>query len=142
MMLGMTGATLAVLVACASVQSHADRERFKGTDLDGDGKVTLEEANKAELARVFKNIDYNGDKFVSFNEAKDIGPDFTRKQFSEYDRNGDGKVSYDEFYRVQVSKGGMKSRFEATDTNKDGFVTLKEADARVKFLQTEAGGDW
>jgi Ca2+-binding EF-hand superfamily protein len=59
---------------------------------------------------------------------------------AEYDRNKDGSVSYDEFYKVQVSKGGLKKRFDAADTNRDGFVTLKEADARVQFLQAQAAG--
>jgi hypothetical protein len=34
----------------------------------------------------------------------------------------------------------VQRRFEAADADKDGFVTLSEADARVQFLQSQAGG--
>lgn len=130
-----------MLSACSTVQNKADREKFTSADLNGDGKLSLEEANKAELARVFKNIDYDENQSVSLKEAQDVEPDFDRSKFKQYDRNGDGKVTYAEFYQVQVSKGGVQRRFDAADADRDGFVTLKEADARVQFLQAQAGGE-
>lgn len=138
--LTMVGMAVAMMSACTSVQNRADREKFHSADVNGDGKLSLEEANKAELARVFKSIDFDENQSVNLQEAQDVEPDFDSKKFKQYDRNGDGKVTYAEFYQVQVAKGGVKRRFDAADSDRDGFVTLKEADARVQFLQAQAGG--
>jgi Ca2+-binding EF-hand superfamily protein len=129
-----------ILSGCQTMETQADRGKFHAADTNGDGKLTLEEANKAELPRIFKSVDYNQDGRVSLQEARDIEPGFDQRKMAEYDRNKDGSVSYDEFYKVQVAKGGLKKRFDAADTNRDGFVTLKEADARVQFLQAQAAG--
>lgn len=129
-----------MLCACQSVDSKADRQKFRDADANSDGKLTLDEANRYELARVFASIDYDSSGSVSWSEAKDIDPDFRYTKFQQYDRNGDGKVVFNEFFQEQVAKGGVQRRFEAADSDKDGFVTLKEADARVQFLQSQAGG--
>lgn len=129
------------LVQCASVETRADRTQFRSADRNGDNKLSLEEAESFELARVFKLVDYDQNGSVNLQEALDISPEFTRKKFNEYDRNRDGKVSYSEYAAVQKAKGNVKKRFEATDANRDGYVTLVEADARVRFLQAQAGGE-
>jgi hypothetical protein len=128
-----------MLCACQSVDSKADRQKFRDADANRDGKLTLYEANRYELARVFASIDYDSSGSVSWSEAKDIDPDFRYVKFQQYDHNGDGKVVFNEFFREQVSKGGVKMRFDGADVDEDGFVTLKEADARVQFLQSQAG---
>ncbi len=129
-----------ILFSCQLSPVQADRSRFKQADANGDGKLSLDEANQYELARVFKNIDINENGTVSLDEAKDVGPEYTKGVFDVYDVNTDGKVSYQEFYKVQVGKGGVKNRFNAADTDHDGFVTYPEADARVKFLDAQATG--
>lgn len=129
-----------LLGACQSVDTKADRQKFRDADANGDGKLTLDEANRYELARVFASIDYDSSGSVSWSEAKDIDPDFRFTKYQQYDKNGDGKVVFGEFFSYQVAQGNVKRRFDAADTDKDGFVTLREADARVQFLQSQAGG--
>lgn len=130
------------VAACGSGMTDADRESFRKADVNGDRLLSLTEANDFELARVFKDVDTNKDGRVSFAEAREIHPDFRWKQFQEYDRNGDGMVTYEEFFLVQTKKGTVTARFNATDTNGDGMVTPKEAKERAKRLMNEAQGAW
>ena len=111
-----------MLCACQSVDTKADRQKFRDADANGDGKLTLDEANRYELARVFASVDFDSSGSVSWSEAKDIDPDFRYTKFQQYDRNRDGKVVFNEFFQEQVAKGSVQMRFEAADADKDGFV--------------------
>jgi Ca2+-binding EF-hand superfamily protein len=131
---------LGMLTQCAAPGLHADREAFRAADANGDGKLSLAEAEAFEYRRIFDSVDLDGDGVVTLQEAKEISPDFTLAKFREYDLNRDGKVTYAEFEKVQKAKGDVKKRFLAADLDGDGFVTKKEADTRVKFLRDYAGG--
>jgi hypothetical protein len=134
------GAITALLCQCGNVSPKADRLKFYAADADKDGRLSLEESIRFEHRRIFDLVDYDRDGAISLDEAKDIEPDFTLAKFNRYDLNRDGKVTFEEFDRVQRAKGNVRKRFEATDPDGDGYVTLQEADARVQFLQAQAGG--
>jgi hypothetical protein len=61
------------------------------------------------------------------------------KIFNSIDKDGDGKITKDEFYANPLKDAA--GRFDNTDTNKDGIVTLEEenaAIAKLKKLEADA----
>ena len=101
-------------------------DRVKTMDKDGDGKVS-----KAEFTgqpQMFERLDTNKDGFLTKEEAAKFpgGPPGGApggamvERIMAMDKNGDSKVSKDEFT-------GPEGMFERLDANKDGFVTKDEA---------------
>lgn len=139
--LPMLLAVMAVLLCHCSGDYHkADRDKFKNADQNKDGMLSLEEAIQFEHKRIFALVDYDRDDVISMQEARDIEPDFTQAKFNQYDLNRDGKVTFEEFDRVHRARGSVRRRFEATDADGNGLVTVEEADARLQFLQLQAEG--
>ena len=61
------------------------------------------------------------------------------KIFGSIDKDGDGKITKDEFYANPLKDAA--ARFDNTDTSKDGVVTLEEenaAIAKLKKLEADA----
>lgn len=137
----MMGMILVLLCQCHNVDSKADRAKFRLADADKDGRLTIDEAQRFEHKRVFDLIDYDHSGSITLWEALDIAPEANRGKFNEYDLNGDGKVLFPEFEKIQIQKGSVKKRFDAADLDGDGFVTIQEADARIQFLQSQAAGE-
>lgn len=98
-------------------------QRFKALDKDGDGKVS-----KAEFtgppAR-FAQLDTDRDGFITRREAEAPGRSAAAgggalaARLKSMDKNGDGRISRDEFT-------GPAPRFDKIDADHDGFATLPE----------------
>lgn len=110
--------------------SRADRvERLRAADTDADGKVSREEFDKAfphAPGDLFTRLDTNGDGAISpadRPEATRGRPDRAalRERFRAADKDGDGKVSREEFRAA--NPGSPAGRFDQIDRNGDGFLT-------------------
>jgi len=127
-------------------------QKFKELDKNGDGKLSPDEFPHP---MIFKQIDTAGDGFITLEEFKAFaaqhqgqgpGADAEAK-FKQLDKNGDGKLSPDEFPHPEL--------FKQVDTTGDGFLTLEEfkafaaqhqgqgpgADAEAKFKQFDKNVD-
>lgn len=129
-------------------------EKFKlqlaGWDADKDGKVTKEEY-KGKLP--FETMDRNKDGVISMEDLRGAGkgepgkgepgkpgapgampsPDELRQRFKDADKNGDGKVTKDEF-------PGPAERFAMLDRDQDGAVTADEIESALKDGMNGEGG--
>lgn len=129
-------------------------EKFKlelaGWDADKDGKVTKEEY-KGKLP--FEMRDRNKDGVITLDDMRTPGkpgdgkpgkpgepstpglpnPDELRQRFKDADKDGDGKVTKDEF-------PGPPERFAALDRNQDGGVTADEVEEAIKEGMNGEGG--
>ena len=110
--------------------------RFMEADADGDGKVSLEEAT-AKIpgmdANRFKRMDTNADGFLTRDDRRPGGPGGEggpggggdrMARFMQADKDGDGKVSYEE--ATAARPGFPKENFDRMDSNHDGFVTKED----------------
>ncbi|MCB1492725.1 MAG: EF-hand domain-containing protein [Rhodobiaceae bacterium] len=129
---------LALAIPVAHAQNQVPGQHFvENWDLNGDGKVTLEEA-KERRGDVFASFDTNEDgyldaeEYVMFDEARanDMAEagghqrgmrnaaEGMRLEMNDVD--GDGKVSRDEFL------GRAKDWLAFLDSNGDGVVTTDD----------------
>ncbi len=102
-------------------------ERFlRLYDLNGDGKVTVDEIN-ADQARMFGALDINSDKALSVSEMQRRGRSLqlwrTVTMFDLLDLNSDGKISVEEL------QGPTKRWFARHDLNKNGILEPEELPA-------------
>lgn len=144
-------------ITAAEVKAKA-AERFARMDADGDGLVTREERRQARQARRadrkarrFARMDANGDGMVSLDELKTGALRRAERRFTRLDANADGGISLEELQAgkgrrghwggKRHGKGGkrgpmtlqdlddrMMRMFERADANKDGVITLDEAE--------------
>jgi hypothetical protein len=103
-------------------------ERFTRLyDLNGDGKVTVDEIN-GDQARMFGAMDLDGDKALSIEEMRRRGRSLqlwrTVSMFDLLDVNGDGRISVDEI------QGPTRRWFARHDANKDGILSADELPSR------------
>lgn len=136
------GAAVAALAWAAATpvlaQDHGGRfmERlFAKMDADGNGVLSSAEGEAAVL-KMFEKQDADGDRYLSQAEfmsrkhdrqpsaekAQKLG-DLKAKRFAALDKDGDGRVSAEEFFAA------AQQRFAAADLNKDGQVTREEIES-------------
>ncbi len=105
---------------------------------------------RSQLSELFKAADKNGNGYVDEKEAKD-SPQF-RNIFKTLDRDGDGKVSnkemlayFDKMQEIQkraraacvtlVLRDQSRGLFELLDTNRDGWLGLRELRQAPRLLE-------
>lgn len=116
-------------------------EKFKAADADGDGKLSLAEAEAGmpHVADHFKGLDADGDGSVTLEELK-TPPNFGQlhkallEKIKAADVNGDNKIDVNEVAAVfpDVSPDALQAKFDELDRNKDGWLSVGEIVSRFR----------
>ena len=138
-------------------------EHFAAQDTDNSGTLSLEEFTASEPqgrrehdADRFAEIDTNNDQQITLDELKQNRDDHRqrmRQHFSDADKDGDGKLSEEEFTSMQPPQRNGKgknnnrsrgfrdpeSRFDEWDANNDGILQLDELPAPPDRLRMDRG---
>jgi Ca2+-binding EF-hand superfamily protein len=119
-------AFLVLVSTSAFAQMRAGGEAiFDKADANGDGSITREEFRAARIEQ-FARFDRNGDGYLDSNDIPKRA--LARREqngggggmLGQFDTNGDGKVSKDEFVN------GPTLMFDRADADKNGVLDAKE----------------
>jgi Ca2+-binding EF-hand superfamily protein len=121
---------------------HGQDKFIQFFDDNQDGTVTIDEFNESAKAR-FKRMDMDGNGQVTDQEFEQYvqsrRADHRQRYVSRIDRNGDGKVSKEEFIAHNTQMAERK--FSYMDKDSDGLVSSDEFDtARMKKYGRRPGG--
>ena len=109
---------------------YAGPDAFTSIDKNGDGYVTKDEF-ESHVKSKFKEYDKNKDGKIDVDELGGKNKPEVVKEFQFMDRNSDGFVSSDEFYKAALQ------RREELDFNRDGKISKEEYNANkaLPFLK-------
>src|SRR5688572_5024715 len=114
LMAGLGGVSTAL--AADTAVKHDPRAAFKETDTNGDGVIDHEEF-QIRMVEIFYAADVDKDGYLDPKELKALA---FPEDFTEDDRDRNGRVSMHEFLRVRFAE------FATTDTDGDGFLSVDE----------------
>jgi Ca2+-binding EF-hand superfamily protein len=132
----------------AMIDLGATRAEFRGKD-GGDSDRTSGIMRQQYVA-IFKQADRNGKGYLEESDARNYGFD---RSFKAMDRDGDGKVTEQEFFAYLDALGDLKKRasqacvalmltdesrglFDLIDVNRDGKLSVRELRGAVNLLET------
>lgn len=105
----------------------AGENAFAKADRNQDGKLSRNETNDYFVAKIFEGADQNHDGNVTWKEWDVPGSGRTKARFDAADTNKDGSVSLTEAQAFGQKQGTFNKEFAEADTNHDGYVTQEEA---------------
>ena len=121
----------ALLIAAAlpacKTTAPAQPDRFAAADRDGNGELTAHEFSDYTVADIFAGRDTNGDGFITKEEWNPQMTAEETKLFNLRDTNKDGKVSLAEAQAYALKAGTYTGDLSKVDTNKNGTVSRAEA---------------
>lgn len=130
---------LPALAASALLAGCTAPSNFDVADKDGDGKLSLEETEKALLSAIFAAGDPDGDGKLSFKEVRQADPDYPKSRFDARDLDGDNFVTPTELDSFASKNDSFDALIASIDTNGDGFVDRAEADVFNERLASAEG---
>jgi len=114
------------------------------------GVLAADEPAAAAPGERWAALDTDGDGAVSLAEAEAGAPGFA-KNFSRFDADGDGRVTRDEMRNAREAgraqaQARAEERWQGADVNGDGFIDLAEAQtgmprAAENFGRIDADGN-
>jgi hypothetical protein len=111
---------LLMLSPAPNALAQSTSDAFGTSDLDKDGKVERVEYQR-RMVEVFYLADKNKDGVVTVEEIVAIEP-LDEKAFKTADKDGDGKLSLNEFVSYRMIQ------FDEADRNRDGALTVEEVE--------------
>ena len=114
---------------CQTPQQSEKGDRFTTADTNHDGKLTQEEASNYFVAAMFEGRDANHDGKLTWEEWNVPGSGRSKKKFDAADTNKDGELTLAEAQAYAQKVGLFSKEFREADTNHDGYVTREEAKA-------------
>jgi hypothetical protein len=112
-------------------QTTTGPDQFRQADLNRDDKLSREEASGYLVASNFASLDTNKDHVLTKKEANPSNDPKLAKLFSQRDANRDGKVTLEEAQAYARKKGTTDPIVNDADANKDGIITRAEAAAYI-----------
>lgn len=103
-------------------------------------QVAHAQKKSAGMAAHFAELDTNGDGHISLAEAENAGSPRLAKQFSKIDSDGNGLLTPAE-WQTHPKKGGKHQHFSRLDTDGDGLVSRVEFVASPPLLRLDVNGD-
>jgi len=106
-----------------------DNPVLAALDADHDGEISAAEIRNAPAA--LRAFDKNGDRRLTSGEVLPDPVAIVVSLFlSDFDANGDGKISRDE--RLNPNAGRFRDLLDAADQDRDGFVTGEELAKEIR----------
>ena len=113
----------------AGSASGATPDRFAQADSNHDGMLSPDEASDYFVGQIFASRDFNHDGKLTWEEWNVPGADQSKAKFNAADKDKDGSLSLQEALAYGRKRHAFEKEFKKADTNHDGFVSRKEAQA-------------
>jgi Ca2+-binding EF-hand superfamily protein len=135
---------LTAVISCKTTSNSPStttptQDRFAQADTNHDGKLSRNEANAYFVSQVFAGADQNQDGKVTWQEWNVPGSGRSKARFDAADTDKNGSVSLAEAQAYGEKKGVFNKEFAEADTNHDGYVTREEA--QVYYASKEGPPD-
>jgi hypothetical protein len=126
---------VAALSSCQTAGPSGGVDRFSNADTNHDGRLSPDEASAYFVRKVFTGRDLDHNGKLTWQEWHVEGAKDSKARFNAADVDKDGSLSLDEAEAYARQRPVFTESFRNADANHDGFVTRKEG--RAFYASTE-----